>query len=178
MVVAGSTHISYVVGKGVSRVKNYTQVLDCISRGISEKLSREFIYEGLSGLSITYYNKFSFLGIEFQLQGHCREKINTQAWKDQTDFEFGFIPLSDLHESDSRVINHLQKYCPIEAHRIVAGYGKPNYLGARIKVDTQLNLQMWYQELRDYWDQQLLDFLTFGFPLDFNRNAPLHSRLY
>ena len=68
MVVAGSTHISYVVGKGVSRVKNYTQVLDCISRGnrISEKLSREFIYEGLSGLSITYYNKFSFLGIEFQ----------------------------------------------------------------------------------------------------------------
>ena len=64
MVVAGSTHISYVVGKGVSRVKNYTQVLDCIGRGnrISEKLSREFI----SGLSITYYNKFSFLGIEFQ----------------------------------------------------------------------------------------------------------------
>ena len=53
MVVAGSTHISYVVGKGVSRVKNYTQVLDCISRGnrISEKLSREFINEGLSGLS-------------------------------------------------------------------------------------------------------------------------------
>ena len=45
MVVAGSTRISYVVGKGVSRVKNYTQVLDCISRGnrISEKLSREFI---------------------------------------------------------------------------------------------------------------------------------------
>ena len=33
---------------------------------------------------------------------------------------------------------------------------------------------MWYQELRDCWDQQLLDFLTFGFPLDFNRNAPLH----
>ena len=68
MAVAGSTHISYVVGKGVSRVKNYTQVLDCISRGnrISEKLSREFINEGLSGLSITYYNKFSFLGIEFQ----------------------------------------------------------------------------------------------------------------
>ena len=97
-----------------------------------------------------------------------------KAWKDQTDFEFGFIPLSDLHESDSRVINHLQKYCPIETHKIVAGYGKPNYLGARIKVDTQLNLQMWYQELRDYWDQQLLDFLTFGFPLDFNRNAPLH----
>ena len=98
----------------------------------------------------------------------------SQIWKDQTDFEFGFIPLSDLHESDSSVINHLQNYCPIEAHKIVAAYGKPNYLGARIMVDTQLNLQVWFQELRDYWDQQLLDFLTFGFPLDFNRNAPLH----
>ena len=97
-----------------------------------------------------------------------------KAWKDQTDFEFGFIPLSDLHESKDRDINHLQKYCPIEAHKIVTGYDKPNYLGARIKVDTQLNLQIWYQELKDYWDQQLLDLLTFGFPLDFNRNAPLH----
>ena len=56
----------------------------------------------------------------------------------------------------------------------MAGYGKLNYLGARIKVHIQLNFQMWYQELRDYWNQQLLDFLTFGFPLDFNRNAPLH----
>ena len=27
-------------------------------------------------------------------------------------------------------------YCPIEAHKIVAAYGKPNYLGARIMVDS------------------------------------------
>ena len=57
-----------MVGKGVSRVKNYTQVFDCIGRGnrISEKLSREFLDEGLSGLSITNYNKFSFLGVQFK----------------------------------------------------------------------------------------------------------------
>ena len=41
-------------------------------------------------------------------------------------------------------------------------------------VDTQLNLQEWYDQLKDYWNQQLLDFLTFGFPLDFNRNSPLN----
>ena len=45
-----------------------TPVLDCIGRGdrISKKLSREFVDEGLSGLSITNDNKFSFLGVEFK----------------------------------------------------------------------------------------------------------------
>ena len=56
----------------------------------------------------------------------------------------------------------------------MASYSKPNYSGARIKVDTQLNLQEWYEELKEYWDQHLLEFLTFGFPLDFNRNSPHH----
>ena len=45
-----------------------SKVLDCIGRGdrISKKLSREFVDEGLSGLSITNDNKFSFLGVEFK----------------------------------------------------------------------------------------------------------------
>ena len=96
-----------------------------------------------------------------------------QAWKNQTDFEFGFIPLSDLQGADTKVVNQLAHYCPIEAHKMVARHNKPNYLGARIRVDTQLNLEEWYDQLKGYWDQQLLDFLTFGFPLDFNRNSPL-----
>ena len=97
-----------------------------------------------------------------------------QAWRDQTDFEFGFIPLSDLQGAGTNGVNHLDYYCPIEAHKVVASHKKPNYLGARIVVDTQLNLQEWYDQLKDYWDQQLLDFLTFDFPLDFNRNSPLN----
>ena len=71
------------------------------------------------------------------------------------------------------MVNQLAHYCPIEAHKMIARYNKPNYLGARIRVDTQLNLEEWYDQLKGYWDQQLLDFLTFGFPLDFNRNSPL-----
>ena len=82
--------------------------------------------------------------------------------------------MSDVQESESRVINYLKEYCPIEVHKLVTSYQKPNYLGARIKVDTQLNLQEWYDQLYDFWDQQLLEFLAFGFPLDFNRNSPLH----
>ena len=57
-----------MAGKGVSGVKSNTQVLDCIGRGgrISKKLSREFVDEELSGLSITNDNKFSFLRVEFK----------------------------------------------------------------------------------------------------------------
>ena len=67
-----------------------------------------------------------------------------QAWRDQTDFEFGFIPLSDLQGADTNVVNCLDHCCPIEAHKVVASHNKPNFLGARITVDNQLNLQEWY----------------------------------
>ena len=42
---------------------------------------------------------------------------------------------------------------------------------AHIPVTSQLNVEVWQAPMKDYWDQQLL---RFGFPLDFNRNGPLH----
>ena len=100
-----------------------------------------------------------------------RGKI-TRAWRSQTEFEFGFIPLSELQEATSGVINQLSDYCPIKAHKIVVQSGKPNFLQARIRVDTQLNLEEWQKQLQGYWDTQLID-LRFGFPIDFNRLSPL-----
>ena len=97
----------------------------------------------------------------------------TKAWRSQTDFEFGFIPLGELHEASSGVINELPNYCPITAHNIVANSGKPNFQQARIKVETQLHLDEWQKQLQGYWDTQLIDLLMFGFPLDFNRASPL-----
>ena len=66
--------------------------------------------------------------------------ITHELWKSQTAFNFGFIPLSDFRLSGSTEINNMENYCPITAHKIVKQYNKPNYLGARLKVDTQLNL--------------------------------------
>ena len=97
----------------------------------------------------------------------------TKAWRSQTDFEFGFIPLGELQEASSGVINELPNYCPITAHNIVANSGKPNFQQARIKVDTHLHLDEWQKQLQGYWDTQLIDLLMFGFPLDFNRASPL-----
>ena len=50
------------------------------------------------------------------------ENVNnevTGAWRSQTDFEFGFIPLSEFQEATSDVANELSHYCPIKAHNIV-----------------------------------------------------------
>ena len=61
MLVAGTTNLGYVTGKGVSR-------LDYIVRGdrISKMLGGKFLDEGLSGLSITNDNEFCFHWVEFQ----------------------------------------------------------------------------------------------------------------
>ena len=45
---------------------------------------------------------------------------------------------------------------------------------ARIPITSQLNVEVWEELLKDYWDQQLLQLLRFGFPLDFNRKGQLH----
>ena len=63
--------------------------------------------------------------------------------------------------------------CNAITHKIVKQNNKPNYLGARLKVDSQLNLDEWKKELVGYWDTQLIVLLYFGFPLDFNRGSPL-----
>ena len=54
-------------------------------------------------------------------------------------------------------------------------FNKPNFLGARIPVRGQLNIFEWKRILVDYWDQQLLQLIEFGFLLDFNRNSNLSS---
>ena len=58
-------------------------------------------------------------------------------------------------------------------HEIVRSSRKPNFLGARLPVTSQLNVKVSQSLLKDYWDQQLLQLLQFGFPLDFNRACPL-----
>ena len=52
----------------------------------------------------------------------------------------------------------------IKMHTIVKNTGKPNFLQARLPVTSQLNVHMWKDLLKDYWDQQLLQLLSFWVP--------------
>ena len=51
----------------------------------------------------------------------------------------------------------------------------PNFLGMRIPVQTNLNVNSWRRHLVDYFDQQLPDLIEFGFPLNFDRSRHLQS---
>ena len=52
-----------------------------------------------------------------------------------------------------------------------------NFLGAQIRIESQLNYAVWKKYLTEYWDQQLCYLIKYGFPLDFNANNPLkHER--
>ena len=94
-------------------------------------------------------------------------------WQSQVDFPFGFVPLGDQIMPENRDWYQTHSYSPIQMHDIVRSTGKPNFLGARLPVMSQLNVEVWQSLLKDYWDQQLLQLLRYGFPLDFNRACPL-----
>ena len=63
----------------------------------------------------------------------------------------------------------------LEAHKLVRSSDTHNYLKCRIPVNSHLKIHNWTYFLRDYWDQQIVDLLHYGFPLDFNKNSPLTS---
>ena len=62
-------------------------------------------------------------------------------------------------------------------HKNVKASKNHNFLGAQIRIESQLNYAVWEKYLTEYWDQQLCYLIKYGFPLDFNANNPLkHER--
>ena len=103
----------------------------------------------------------------------AQNKTIFKKWSQQSEFRFGFVPL------DNQILLTEKARCdldmnPIEMHHYVKCTGCPNYMHARIPVKSQLNIEAWHDVLSEYWDQQLLELIEFGFPLDFNRNCPLN----
>ena len=94
-------------------------------------------------------------------------------WKMQSDFDFGFVPVSDLVLSQETHTYPIHNACPIQLHKCVRESTSLNFLKCRIPPQSQLNIDQWQKELQGYWDVQLIDLLRFGFPLDFSRNCVL-----
>ena len=57
-------------------------------------------------------------------------------------------------------------------HRVTAT-GHYNYQESRIRVPSGLSIAAWRRYLHDYPDQGLVDFLEFGWPINFDRRSPL-----
>ena len=63
----------------------------------------------------------------------------------------------------------------VEVHARVRQSESPNFMKARIPIQTQLKVPAWKKYLQQYWDKQLIDLIHFGFPLDFDSHINLKS---
>ena len=97
-------------------------------------------------------------------------------WRRQSAFNFGFVSLGVQLMPESDVINDGVKLTPIEMHHAVRRPNKPNFMLARIPVKGQLNVEAWCEHLGEYWDQQLLQLIRYGFSLDFNRACNIKNK--
>ena len=98
-------------------------------------------------------------------------------WRCQSAFNFGYVPLGDQLMPGVDVMNDAGNLNPLEIHHIVRQTNKSNFMLARIPVRGQLNVEVWCEHLGEYWDQQLLQLIQFGFPLDFNRACHLKNEV-
>ena len=48
---------------------------------------------------------------------------------------------------------------PFTLHKLIKGSRRLNYLGCRIPVNSQFNLQAWKEMLAGYWDVQLIELI-------------------
>ena len=118
--------------------------------------------------SILHVHRFS--------QNEQLEGVNSEiyiAWCRQSDYDFGFVPLSDQMISSVSTINYPGDSSPLQVHDLVRAINKPNFIQARIPVQSQLNVNAWKRYLANYWDSQFTELIEFDFPLDFNRSSPL-----
>ena len=102
----------------------------------------------------------------------CAEKSKSIA---QTGGYFGFVPETSLKLYQGPPVYWKDIPSILQAHALVKNSGTHNYLKCRIPVNSHLNIERWAYHLRNYWDQQIVDLLHYGFPLDFVRSGPLTS---
>ena len=106
------------------------------------------------------------------LTGMCIEK---QRCISQTGGYFGFVPHAPLNLYKGPSVKWTEIPSILQAHDLVKNSGTHNYLKCRIPVNSHLNINRWQHHLKDYWDQQIVDLLHYGFPLDFDRRCLLVS---
>ena len=97
-----------------------------------------------------------------------------QAWKAQTQGNFGFIALYPLL-GECVMYDKGQVECPIKVHKMVKSSGCFNFQKAKLRIRGQLNIQAWQAYLANYRDWQLIKLLAFGFPQDFDEQIVLKS---
>lgn len=91
------------------------------------------------------------------------------------------IDLDIIKEQHARIKNSWPNVTPealkdhsgfCELYTSIRAFNLPNFLGARIDLDSALNLEMWEELLDDYHDKEVCVFLRYGCSVGYNNEAP------
>ena len=114
-----------------------------------------------NGLALLYDTQLA--GIEDKFVNTILSGIKTKQ-SPNSDFQFGFIPHSAQVMPAEDYVCSPEGRSVFNTHALVRTTGVPNYMQAKIPVSSQLNVNVWKNALNNYWDQQLLQLIEFGFP--------------
>ena len=102
----------------------------------------------------------------------CVDYVNCSQ---QNGTQLGFIPVIPLKVyTDEYTCNNVIHNI-VDLHKTVNSSNLPNFMACRIPLQSHLNMTNWRKYLVNYCDQQLVDLLAFGFPLDFYRSCLLQA---
>ena len=74
--------------------------------------------------------------------------VSFQNWRSQSKVDFGFVPLTDFVLPENTEIRDTSIKDPFCMHEKVKASGRPNFLGCRIPVESQLNIPAWQEALQ------------------------------
>ena len=77
---------------------------------------------------------------------------------------------TDSFTADAFSTSHsdsLASVSPIMKHILASNHDLPNAFGAKVPVDTPLNIAAWDSRLQDYHDENVVKFLRYGWPINY-----------
>ena len=72
-----------------------------------------------------------------------------EPWGAQTNYGFGFVPLTKFLLPNTSIANGLSLECPISQHMKIQKWACLNFMGTRIPVQSELNISAWEEVLVD-----------------------------
>ena len=146
-------------------ISNRFQVLDSIQEVQPITSGEDSSHNGHSSTSDSYLHE-DFTAHQKVLQPDLDTNIvdytsvpEYKKCKEQIGTKFGCVPLAPIYVYKGPTVNW--DYIPdvLTAHKLIRQSNLPNFLGLRIPVRTNLNVDSWRRHLADYFDQQLPDLI-------------------
>lgn len=96
----------------------------------------------------------------------CTGLIDTDA---KETSRVGGVPIPCQNSPSSNIVSNHNELTYLQIYDIVRSSKVPNFMGCRIQLPHALNIPRWRHYLSAYNDQQLCDFLAYGWPMNYTR---------